>query len=78
MSGPARLLALPEVQRRVPLHRATIWRLAARGAFPPPLVVGSRRFWIEAEIDEWLASRITERDRRVAAVVAVRRVGSRP
>jgi prophage regulatory protein len=53
-----RLIFLDEVQRRVPLHRVTLWRLARDGQFPAPVKVGARRIaWRENEVETWIKSR---------------------
>ena len=58
-----RLLRLPEILRRVPYSEAHIWRLERAGKFPRRARLGANRVvWVEAEIDEWLSSKIAERD----------------
>jgi prophage regulatory protein len=53
-----RLIFLGEVQRRVPLHRVTLWRLVRSGEFPAPVKVGARRVaWRESEVRAWIESR---------------------
>ena len=34
----------------------------AANTFPKPVKVGTRSLWVEAEIDQWIADRIAERD----------------
>lgn len=43
-----------------------ISRLEKAGKFPKRVKFGARVFWVEAEIDEWIADRIAERDGEVA------------
>ncbi len=58
-----RLLRLPEILRRVPYSEAHIWRLERDGKFPRRARLGANRVvWVETEIDEWLSSKIAERD----------------
>jgi prophage regulatory protein len=57
-----RLLPLAEVLRRVPVSRASIYSLVAKGAFPKPLKVGSRSAWLESEVDQWVDALAAERD----------------
>jgi prophage regulatory protein len=50
-----RLLRLREVQRRVSLSRATIWRLERRGEFPKRHRVSAGAVaWLERDIDQWI------------------------
>ena len=51
-----------EVCRRTSLSRASLYRLMAQSAFPNPVVLhGTRKAWIEAEIEAWINSRIAAR-----------------
>lgn len=60
---PIRLLRLSEILHRVPYSEAHIWRLERAGKFPRRARLGANRVvWVEAEIDEWLSSKIAERD----------------
>ena len=60
-SVPAnRILRVAAVCERAGLSRTTVWRLERRGAFPArrylsPGAVG----WLESEVDEWIATRLT-------------------
>ncbi|MDC0361198.1 AlpA family phage regulatory protein [Alphaproteobacteria bacterium] len=59
---PIRLLRLPEILCRVPYSEAHIWRLERAGKFPRRAHLGANRVvWVEAEIDDWLSSKIKER-----------------
>ena len=50
-----RLLRISEVQARTSLGRSTIYRWAAEGRFPAPVVLGGRvARWVEAEVEEWV------------------------
>lgn len=65
--GPG-LIKLPEVMRRVARSRASIYRAIASGAFPKPVLVGTRAVaWVEGEIDEFIRLQIVERDSRGAS-----------
>jgi len=46
-----------ELLSRVPLSYATIWNRMRERSFPLGRAVGERTFWLEHEIDEWIASR---------------------
>ena len=53
------LIRLPEVLRKVPLSKPTIYRKMADGSFPKSRKIGERAVaWIEFEIDSWIESRI--------------------
>ncbi len=55
--SPAIIIRLPEVRRRTGLGRATIYDFMRRGRFPSSIRLGGRSVgWIEAEIDNWVAS----------------------
>ena len=68
-----RLIRLPEVLSRTGYGRASIYRKMEEGTFPrsvklggPPIdpnVFDSRAIaWIEDEVEQWIESRIEERD----------------
>ncbi|MCY3845685.1 MAG: AlpA family phage regulatory protein [Acidobacteria bacterium] len=58
-----RLLTRAEVERRVHLSRASVYRLVARGEFPAPLRVGPRAVrWRSYEIGAWISSRPRTRE----------------
>ncbi|MFN3746404.1 MAG: helix-turn-helix transcriptional regulator [Hyphomicrobiaceae bacterium] len=53
-----RLLPIAEVRRRVPVHRATIYRWIKAGAFPAPVALSPTCvMWRASEIDAWIAAR---------------------
>jgi prophage regulatory protein len=57
-----RLLRLHEVLQRVPYSEAHIWRLEREGKFPQRARLGANRVvWVEAEIDDWLNSKLEMR-----------------
>ena len=68
-----RLIRLPEVLGRTGLGRTSVYRKMAEGTFPKNLKLGGpikapTQFdcgaiaWIEDEVDQWVESRIKERD----------------
>jgi prophage regulatory protein len=62
------LLRLPEVMRRTALSRAAIYRGMRTGTFPLSLPTGARTVaWIEAEVDEYIARQIANREAARAA-----------
>ena len=69
----SRLIRLPEVLSRTGYGRTSIYRKMEEGTFPRCLKLGSpfkdhTKFdcraiaWIEDEVDQWVISRIEERD----------------
>lgn len=58
---PEKFLRLTEVQKRVPYSRSTIYLKVSRGEFPKPIDLGARAVaWLESDVDEWIASRISK------------------
>lgn len=61
-STAPRIIRLPEVLRRTGVSRTTIWDLMRKGDFPASIQLTKTRVgWVEAEVDEWIADRITRR-----------------
>lgn len=57
------ILRRPEVERRTGLSRSTIYLHIQQNRFPKPIKLGARAVgWLQCEIDEWLTSRIENRD----------------
>ncbi len=57
------LLSKRAVLRQIPISSATMWRTIAAGDFPKPVRIAKRRVaWVQAEIADWLAARIADRD----------------
>ncbi|MDR3774552.1 MAG: AlpA family transcriptional regulator [Terracidiphilus sp.] len=53
------ILRLPAVKTRTGLSRSTIYLRVAEGRFPKPISLGARAVgWVDAEVEEWLASQI--------------------
>ena len=68
-----RLIRLPEVLRRTGYGRTSIYRKMEEGSFPRSVKLGgpledSNAFdcraiaWLEDEVEQWMATRIKERD----------------
>ena len=52
-------IRLPRVKQRVGLSRSSIYAMMSRGEFPPPISLGQRAVaWVEADVDEWISSRV--------------------
>lgn len=59
-----RLLRRKELLPRVGISTAQLYRLMTAGAFPRPVQLGPGSVaWVEAEIEDWIAARVAERDR---------------
>jgi prophage regulatory protein len=53
-----RILRMRALRERVGLSRASIYRLIARGLFPPSVPLGGTIVgWRESDINAWIASR---------------------
>ena len=66
-TGPS-IVRIHGLVAKTGLSRSYIYHLAKQGLFPKsiPLVPGGKsRGWIVSEVDEWLNSRIAERDMEV-------------
>jgi len=58
------ILRRKQVEARVGLTRSTIYRRIAERTFPSPVSLGLRAVgWVEAEISDWLLSRLAKRRR---------------
>jgi prophage regulatory protein len=64
VGGKMRVLGFLDLkQKGIRFSRQWIAKLVARGKFPAPIKLGEQSVaFVEAEIDEWLAARIRERD----------------
>lgn len=50
-------------QKGIGYSKAQLWRLERAGAFPKRIRLGGNRLaWVDSEIDDWLKSRIADRD----------------
>ena len=84
-SPQKRFIRLPEVLTRTGYGRTTIYRKMEEGTFPRSVKLGgpledpnafdSRAVaWIEHEVDQWIDSRIDERDSVSTDVFAVQNI----
>jgi prophage regulatory protein len=63
---PASILRLAQVISRTGLSRSTIYQRIYEDDFPRQINLGANSVgWVEAEIDEWIATRI-EQSRKAA------------
>ena len=64
------LIAIKEVCRRTSLSRASLYRLMAKGAFPRLVpLTGTRKAFVEADVDAWIAARIAARGNQDVAAL---------
>ncbi|MGO2341413.1 helix-turn-helix transcriptional regulator [Vibrio litoralis] len=58
-----RLIRLKEVLNRTGLSKSTLYQLMKDGAFPRSISIGNRAVsWNILEVEQWINSRIAERD----------------
>lgn len=58
-----RLLRRREVEYKTGKSRAAIYAEIRAGTFPEPVPIGMNSVaWLEAEVDQWIADRLAERD----------------
>jgi prophage regulatory protein len=59
-----RLLDYADLRARgIKYSKAQLWRLTKAGKFPRPIRLSiNRNAWTEDDIDEWITSRVAERD----------------
>jgi len=58
-----KFLRLPEVISRTGYRRSNIYHLMSLGEFPKAISLGGRAVaWLESEVDEWMESRIRQRE----------------
>ena len=63
-----RVIRKPELRQKVGLHPSHIAKLEKAGQFPKRLQLGLNSVgWVEAEIEDWLAQRVAEREQGKAA-----------
>lgn len=63
MSSNTRLLTYAELRtEKIKLARSTLWALEKQQRFPLRRVHGGRVYWVESEIDEWLAKLPTKQE----------------
>lgn len=59
-----RLLRRRDVEQKTGKSRAAIYADIRSGTFPEPIPIGINSVaWLEAEIDQWIAERLNERNK---------------
>ena len=57
------LIRLCDVMNKTGVKRAWIYKLMKKNEFPQAVKLGSRSVaWVESEVDEWISSKINQRD----------------
>ena len=64
-----KIVRLPEVLKRVPLCRTSIWSKVKSGLFPQPVhIAGGKAIgWIETELDAWIEAHAVAHRKTVGA-----------
>ena len=63
--SPTRVIGHRELLDRIPYSKVQIWRLERQGRFPRRIRIGPKRIgWLETEIDDWIRSRVDEREQQ--------------
>lgn len=57
-----RIIKSREVKSVTSVPRSTMYRLIIEGRFPKPVKMGRSSGWLENEIQQWVADRVSERD----------------
>lgn len=58
-----KMLRLKDVIALTGLGRSTIYKFISEGSFPKPVPLGGRAVvWVEEEVQEWLMTKIQQRD----------------
>ena len=58
-----KIMHLKQVIESTGLGRSSIYKYISDGKFPPPLQLTERRVgWLESEIQQWIQTRIENRD----------------
>ena len=58
------ILRIKDIINKTGLSRSSVYRLAQAGEFPKPIKLSERSSgWLESEVNNWIDSRIEQRDR---------------
>ena len=65
-SAVPKLVTAKELSVKIPYSAVHVWRLEQKGEFPRRIHLGGNRVaWLEAEILEWIARKLAEREAAV-------------
>jgi predicted DNA-binding transcriptional regulator AlpA len=67
VATPSRFIFRPEVIDRVGVAYVTIWQWMRTGQFPVCRDVGGKAAWLEADVDNWIASRPLRKHKKAEA-----------
>jgi len=60
---PFRILKRPATQLKCGLSKTALYDKIQNGKFPKPIKLGPKSVgWLESELDQWIAARVSERD----------------
>jgi prophage regulatory protein len=63
-----RILRREAVSEKTGLSRSAIYERMSQGTFPKAVVLSRKAVgWVESEVEQWIADKIAERDRKAAA-----------
>lgn len=51
------LIKQHKVEKKLDVSRSTLIRMWLRGEFPPPKKIGHNNFWLQQEVDAWIAEK---------------------
>ena len=61
-----KIVKINAVKQQTHLSVASIYRLAKQGDFPKPIKLGVKASgWLQSEIDDWIQSRLNDRDSNI-------------
>lgn len=56
-----RIIRQPALRAKTGLKKSSLYSFMQKGEFPRPVSLGARAVgWIESEVDQWIADRISE------------------
>lgn len=55
--GGERLISRAELRHFVTASDMALWRWLQAKKFPPPIYIGTRRYWRQSEVEKWLEQR---------------------
>lgn len=62
-----KILSAKLVCERIGVSRPTLWKMVKEGEFPQQVgIYGTRKGYIESEVDAWIESRIAKRNKAAA------------
>lgn len=51
------LIKQHKVEKKLDVSRSTLIRMWLRGEFPAPKKIGHNNFWLQQEVDAWIAEK---------------------